>query len=295
MKALEVRGRRSGRLRSFPGVVADYGGERYLVAMLGEGASWVANVREARGQAVLQPRPPRTRAPRGGGSRRPGTDLAAVPGARAGGSGAHPGRSRRRSRGVRTDRCALPGVPDRSRRAVGVGRSYQHSSLAETFLEPGSRSLCHCARQNAATDHTGRSVPIRPPTAGELGPCRERAHGPSISSDRCQPCPGRNPLWTACPAGPSFGRNDHHREHPRPELRAGGHGAGAGGGRRSRSRPSVRRKRGRDAYSQPTSRVGCGRFSSRSSAIVSAPCGGAPRRSRRSNGADRRRRAGTSR
>jgi F420H(2)-dependent quinone reductase len=53
MKALEVRGRRSGRLRSFPVVVADYGGERHLVAMLGEGASWVANVREARGQAVL--------------------------------------------------------------------------------------------------------------------------------------------------------------------------------------------------------------------------------------------------
>ena len=53
MKALEVRGRRSGRLRSFPVVVADCGGERYLVAMLGEGANWAANVRAADGEAVL--------------------------------------------------------------------------------------------------------------------------------------------------------------------------------------------------------------------------------------------------
>lgn len=53
MKALEVPGRRSGRLRSFPVVVADYGGDRYLVAMLGEGANWVANVRASQGKAVL--------------------------------------------------------------------------------------------------------------------------------------------------------------------------------------------------------------------------------------------------
>jgi hypothetical protein len=33
--ALEVPGRRTGRLISFPVVVADYEGERYLVAMLG--------------------------------------------------------------------------------------------------------------------------------------------------------------------------------------------------------------------------------------------------------------------
>lgn len=51
--ALEVRGRRSGRPISFPIVVADYQGERYLVAMLGERANWVANVRAAGGQAVL--------------------------------------------------------------------------------------------------------------------------------------------------------------------------------------------------------------------------------------------------
>jgi hypothetical protein len=56
VRALEVRGRHSGRLRSFPVVVADYQGERYLVAMLGEGVNWVSNVRAAGGQAVLRHR-----------------------------------------------------------------------------------------------------------------------------------------------------------------------------------------------------------------------------------------------
>jgi hypothetical protein len=51
---LEVRGRRTGRIISLPVVVAEYQGERYLVAMLGEGANWVSNVRAARGQAVLR-------------------------------------------------------------------------------------------------------------------------------------------------------------------------------------------------------------------------------------------------
>jgi deazaflavin-dependent oxidoreductase (nitroreductase family) len=51
---LEVRGRRSGRLISFPVVVADYQGERYLVAMLGRGANWVRNVEAARGAAVIR-------------------------------------------------------------------------------------------------------------------------------------------------------------------------------------------------------------------------------------------------
>ncbi len=51
--SLQVRGRRSGRLISFPLIVADYQGERYLVAMLGEGANWVDNVRAAAGEAVL--------------------------------------------------------------------------------------------------------------------------------------------------------------------------------------------------------------------------------------------------
>jgi hypothetical protein len=50
---LEVRGRRSGRVISFPLVIADHEGERYLVAMLGENTSWVRNVRAAGGRAVL--------------------------------------------------------------------------------------------------------------------------------------------------------------------------------------------------------------------------------------------------
>jgi deazaflavin-dependent oxidoreductase (nitroreductase family) len=53
LSTLEVRGRRSGRVASFPVVVADYAGERYLVAMLGEGSNWAKNVRAAGGQAVL--------------------------------------------------------------------------------------------------------------------------------------------------------------------------------------------------------------------------------------------------
>lgn len=51
---LEVVGRRTGRVISFPVVVADYGGERYLVAMLGERANWVRNVRAAGGHVVLR-------------------------------------------------------------------------------------------------------------------------------------------------------------------------------------------------------------------------------------------------
>ena len=54
LNTLEVRGRRTGTPVSLPVVVADYGGERYLVAMLGEAAAWVANVRAAQGQAVLR-------------------------------------------------------------------------------------------------------------------------------------------------------------------------------------------------------------------------------------------------
>jgi deazaflavin-dependent oxidoreductase (nitroreductase family) len=49
---LEVRGRRSGRTISFPLVVADYEGDRYLVAMLGQNTNWVRNVRAAGGRAV---------------------------------------------------------------------------------------------------------------------------------------------------------------------------------------------------------------------------------------------------
>ena len=54
LAALEVRGRRTGRRIGLPVVIAEHEGERYLVAMLGEGASWVANVRAAQGHAVLR-------------------------------------------------------------------------------------------------------------------------------------------------------------------------------------------------------------------------------------------------
>ncbi len=50
---LQVRGRRTGRRISFPLVVAQYQGERYLVSMLGARAGWVANVRASGGRAVL--------------------------------------------------------------------------------------------------------------------------------------------------------------------------------------------------------------------------------------------------
>jgi len=54
MARLEVRGRRSGRVLSFPVVVADHEDQRYLVAMLGTQANWVRNVRAAGGEAVLR-------------------------------------------------------------------------------------------------------------------------------------------------------------------------------------------------------------------------------------------------
>ncbi|WP_345045465.1 nitroreductase/quinone reductase family protein [Georgenia daeguensis] len=69
---LEVRGRRSGRVISFPVVVADHEGERYVVSMLGESTSWVRNLR-ADNRGVLRRRraepvrleevPPERRAP----------------------------------------------------------------------------------------------------------------------------------------------------------------------------------------------------------------------------------------
>ena len=54
LATLEVRGRRSGRVRSLPVVIAEHEGKRYLVSMLGEHAAWVANVRAADGRAVLR-------------------------------------------------------------------------------------------------------------------------------------------------------------------------------------------------------------------------------------------------
>jgi hypothetical protein len=50
---LELRGHKSGRTITFPVVVADYQGERYLVAMLGQKANWVRNLRNGDGRAVL--------------------------------------------------------------------------------------------------------------------------------------------------------------------------------------------------------------------------------------------------
>ena len=52
---LEVPGRTSGRMTSFPLGMADVDGRWYLVSMLGE-CNWVANVRAADGHAVLRRR-----------------------------------------------------------------------------------------------------------------------------------------------------------------------------------------------------------------------------------------------
>ncbi len=57
--ALETVGHRTGRRSSIPLVVADYGGARYVVSMLGERSPWVHNVRAAGGRAVLRHGEPR--------------------------------------------------------------------------------------------------------------------------------------------------------------------------------------------------------------------------------------------
>jgi hypothetical protein len=51
---LQVVGRRSGRVISFPMVMARVDGERYLVSMLGPDVAWVHNLRAAQGRAVLR-------------------------------------------------------------------------------------------------------------------------------------------------------------------------------------------------------------------------------------------------
>lgn len=56
MAALDVVGRQTSRTVSFPVVVADFQGERYLVSMLGDNTSWVRNVRAAGGQVILRHR-----------------------------------------------------------------------------------------------------------------------------------------------------------------------------------------------------------------------------------------------
>lgn len=54
MVTLEVVGRRTGRVISFPLVMVILDGERYLVSMLGANAFWVRNVRAAGGHATMR-------------------------------------------------------------------------------------------------------------------------------------------------------------------------------------------------------------------------------------------------
>ena len=51
---LEVVGRKSGKMTSFPLAMTVMNGERYLVSMLGEETNWVRNIKAAGGKAVLQ-------------------------------------------------------------------------------------------------------------------------------------------------------------------------------------------------------------------------------------------------
>ena len=52
--ALEVIGRKSGRIVSFPLVMVIVDRQRYLASMLGNSAQWVRNVRAAGGKATLR-------------------------------------------------------------------------------------------------------------------------------------------------------------------------------------------------------------------------------------------------
>lgn len=51
---LEVAGRKSGKVISFPLAMAVVEGDRYLVSMLGKEANWVHNVEAAQGRATLR-------------------------------------------------------------------------------------------------------------------------------------------------------------------------------------------------------------------------------------------------
>ena len=53
MVTLEVMGRQSGKLISFPLAMLVMNGERYLVSMLGADANWVKNIKVAGGKANL--------------------------------------------------------------------------------------------------------------------------------------------------------------------------------------------------------------------------------------------------
>src|SRR5512147_2383112 len=51
---LDVTGRRSGKVISFPLAMIVMNGERYLVSMLGKDANWVRNLQAAEGKARLR-------------------------------------------------------------------------------------------------------------------------------------------------------------------------------------------------------------------------------------------------
>jgi hypothetical protein len=51
---LEVVGRKSGKMTSFPLAMTVMNGERYLVSMLGEETNWVRNIQAAGGKARLR-------------------------------------------------------------------------------------------------------------------------------------------------------------------------------------------------------------------------------------------------
>jgi deazaflavin-dependent oxidoreductase (nitroreductase family) len=51
---LEVRGRKSGVTRRMPVTWVEVGGQRYLVAMMGEESDWVHNARATGGHVVLK-------------------------------------------------------------------------------------------------------------------------------------------------------------------------------------------------------------------------------------------------
>lgn len=51
---LEVVGRQSGKVISFPLALTVLNGERYLVSMLGENTNWVRNARATNGKATLR-------------------------------------------------------------------------------------------------------------------------------------------------------------------------------------------------------------------------------------------------
>jgi len=54
LATLEVTGRKSGRIISFPVVPVVVDGQQYLVSMLGDDAQWVRNVRASGGKAALR-------------------------------------------------------------------------------------------------------------------------------------------------------------------------------------------------------------------------------------------------